>query len=456
MSDSPLRVAVIGSGPAGFYAAGHLLDSDLAVEVDMIERLPTPWGLVRLGVAPDHPKIKAVSRAFERIAAQPGFRFIGNVEVGRDLTHEELLGLYDAVLYAVGAQTDRRMGIPGEDLPGSWAATELVAWYNGHPDYQELEFDLSGERAVVVGAGNVALDVVRMLALAPEEIRPTDTTDAAIEAILGSGLKEIVLLARRGPAQAAFTTPELKELGELADADVVVDPADLELDPVSEASLEHDTNARRNVEVLREFAAREPAGKKRAIYLRFAVSPVAILGDERVEAVEIVRNELVADEAGRIRAVPTEQRETIPCGIVFRSVGYLAVALPGLPFDEQRATLPHEGGRLLDAEGKPVPGVYCAGWIKRGPTGVIGTNKKDATETIELLLDDARAGLLTRSDPAATAASVEELLASRGVEYVSYAGWEAIDAEERARGEPQGRPRIKFSTWAELQAAARR
>ena len=456
MSDSPLRVAVIGSGPAGFYAAGHLLDSDLAVEVDMIERLPTPWGLVRLGVAPDHPKIKAVSRAFERIAAQPGFRFIGNVEVGRDLTHEELLGLYDAVIYSVGAQTDRRMGIPGEDLPGSWAATELVAWYNGHPDYQELEFDLSGERAVVVGAGNVALDVVRMLALAPEEIRPTDTTDAAIEAILGSGLKEIVLLARRGPAQAAFTTPELKELGELADADVVVDPADLELDPVSEASLEHDTNARRNVEVLREFAAREPAGNKRAIYLRFAVSPVAILGDERVEGVEIVRNELVADEAGRIRAVSTEQRETIRCGIVFRSVGYLAVALPGLPFDEQRATLPHEGGRLLDAEGKAVPGVYCAGWIKRGPTGVIGTNKKDATETIELLLDDARAGRLARRDPAPTAASIEELLVTRGVEYVSYAGWETIDAQERALGEPQGRPRIKFSTWAELQAAARR
>ncbi len=456
MSDSPLRVAVVGSGPAGFYAAGHLIDSDLAVEVHMIERLPTPWGLVRLGVAPDHPKIKSVSRAFERIAAQPGFRFLGNVEVGRDLMHEELLRFYDAVVYAVGAQTDRRLGIPGEDLPGSWAATEFVAWYNGHPDYQELEFDLSGERAVVVGAGNVALDVVRMLALAPEEIRPTDTTDAAIEAILGSGLKEIVLLARRGPAQAAFTTPELKELGELADADVVVDPADLELDPVSEASLEHDTNARRNVEVLREFAARKPAGKKRAIHLRFAVSPIAILGDGRVEAVEIVRNELVADEAGRIRAVPTEERETIPCGIVFRSVGYLAVALAGLPFDEQRATLRNEGGRVVDAEDKPVTGVYCAGWIKRGPTGVIGTNKKDATETIELLLEDARAGLLARGDAAATAESVEELLASRGVEYVSYAGWEAIDAAERARGEPQGRPRIKFSTWAELQAAARR
>jgi ferredoxin/flavodoxin---NADP+ reductase len=445
-----LRVAVVGSGPAGFYAAGHLLASELDVEVDMIERLPTPWGLVRLGVAPDHPKIKAVSKAFERIAAAPGFHFLGGVEVGKDLTHDDLAELYDAVVYAVGAQTDRRMGIPGEDLPGSWAATEFVAWYNGHPDYQELEFDLSGERAVVVGAGNVALDVVRMLALAPDEIRPTDTTDEAIEAILGSGLEEIVLLARRGPAQAAFTTPELKELGELADADVIVDPAELELDPASEASLEHDTNARRNVEVLREFAARPPAGKRRAIRLRFCVSPVAILGEGRVEAIELVRNRLVADDGGRVSAEPTEERETIPCGIVFRSVGYLGVELPGVPFDARHATIPNENGRVTG-----VPGVYCAGWIKRGPSGVIGTNKKDATETIELLLEDARAGLLQRGDPAATAETVEQLLADRGVEHVTYAGWEAIDADERGRGEPHGRPRVKLVTWSELLDAAR-
>ncbi len=452
----PLRVAVVGSGPAGFYAAGHLLDADLPVEVDMIERLPTPWGLVRLGVAPDHPKIKAVSRAFERIAAQPGFRFLGNVAVGRDLTHDDLERLYDAVVYAVGAQTDRRMGIPGEDLPGSWAATEFVAWYNGHPDYQGLEFDLSGERAVVVGAGNVALDVVRMLALSPEEIEPTDTTDRAIESILGSGLKEIVLLARRGPAQAAFTTPELKELGELADADVVVDPAELELDPASEAALERDTNARRNVEVLREYAARQPAAKRRAIRLRFAVSPVEILGEERVEGVEVVRNELVSDEAGRVRAVPTEEHETIPCGIVFRSIGYLGIPLPGLPFDDERATIPNREGRIAGTGGDPLPGLYCAGWIKRGPTGVIGTNKKDASETVELLIEDARAGLLRRGDPAATAETVDDLLSARGVEYVSYAGWEAIDLEERARGEPRGRPRVKLCSWDELVSAARK
>jgi ferredoxin--NADP+ reductase len=442
-----LRVAVVGSGPAGFYAAGHLLDSSDDVEVDMIERLPTPWGLVRLGVAPDHPKIKAVSKAFEKIAAQPGFRFLGNVEVGRDLTADDLSRLYDAVVYAVGAQTDRRMGIPGEDLPGSWPATEFVAWYNGHPDFQELSFDLSGERAVVVGAGNVAVDVVRMLALAPEEIRPTDTTDAAVDAILGSGLKEILLLARRGPAQAAFTTPELKELGELADADVFVDPADLELDPASEASLETDTNARRNVEVLREYAARPPAGRSKVIHLRFCVSPVAILGEDRVEAIEVVRNRLVADGAGRVSAEPTDERETIPCGIVFRSVGYQGVELPGVPF---------EGGRIPNEDGRVGGGVYCAGWIKRGPSGVIGTNKKDATETIDLLVEDARRGELHRGDPSATAESVDELLAARGVEAVTYTGWEAIDLAERTAGEPHGRPRIKLLTWDELCAAARR
>ena len=445
-----LRVAVVGSGPAGFYAAGHLLEADLDVEVDMIERLPTPWGLVRLGVAPDHPKIKAVSKAFERIAAQPGFRFLGCVQVGRDLVHEDLVRLYDAVVYAVGAQADRRMGIAGEDLPGSWSATEFVAWYNGHPDYQDLRFDLSGERAVVVGAGNVALDVVRMLALAPDEIRSTDTTDEAIEAILGSGIREIVLLARRGPAQAAFTTPELKELGELADADVVIDPADLELDDASTASLEHDTNARRNVEVLREYAARKPAGRSRVIRLRFAVSPIAIHGDQRVEAIEIVRNRLVVEENGRVGAEPTDEHETIPCGIVFRSVGYLGVELPGVPFDARRATIPNENGRVTGAAG-----AYCAGWIKRGPSGVIGTNKKDATETIDLLLEDARGGKLRRGDPSATAETVDALLAARGVEHVTYAGWEAIDTEERARGEPQGRPRVKLVTWSELLDAAR-
>ena len=449
MSDR--RVAIVGSGPAAFYAAAALLASeDPRVEVDLIERLPTPWGLVRLGVAPDHPQLKTVSRAFEKVAARPGFRFLGNVEVGRDVSQEELASLYDGVIYAVGSQTDRRLGIPGEDLPGSWAATELVAWYNGHPDFQHLEFDLSHERAVVIGNGNVALDVARMLALTREELATTDTTDAAIEAIVGSGIREILVLGRRGPVQAAWTSPELHELGEMAGADVLVDPAELELDPVSEASLEQDTNARRNVEVLREYAGRTPEGKGRSIRLRFCVSPVAILGEERVEGIEIVRNRLVADDSGRVSAEPTEEHETIPCGIVFRSVGYLAVELPGVPFDTRRATIPNENGRVTGC-----PSVFCAGWIKRGPSGVIGTNKKDATETVDLLLEDARAGLLQRGDPAATAETVDRLLADRGVEHVTYSGWEAIDAEERGRGEPQGRPRVKLVTWSDLLDAAR-
>jgi ferredoxin/flavodoxin---NADP+ reductase len=431
-----LRVAVVGSGPAGFYAAGALLSADPPAAVDMIERLPTPWGLVRLGVAPDHPKLKTVSRAFERIADQPGFRFLGNVEVGRDLHHADLVRLYDAVVYAVGAQTDRRLGIPGEDLPGSWAATELVAWYNGHPDYQQLEFDLDVERVVVIGNGNVALDVARMLALTHEELAPTDATDASIAAIESSSIREILVVGRRGPAQAAFTNPELQEMGELAGADVIVDPAELEgVEP-------RDTNSERNLATLREFASREPEGKARRVVFRFFHSPVAILGDERVEGVELVRNELDANE----RAVPTDEHETLSCGLVFRSVGYRGVELPEVPFDTGSGTIPNEGGRVE-------PGVYAAGWIKRGPTGVIGTNKKDAAETVELLLEDAAAGRL-EPKPDATAAAVDALLAERGIRVVEYDGWTAIDDAERAAGEQDGRPRVKLCSWEELLAAA--
>jgi ferredoxin--NADP+ reductase len=438
-TERPLRVAIVGSGPAGFYAAGALLGAEGPVEVDLIERLPTPWGLVRLGVAPDHPKIKSVSRAFERIAERPGFRFLGNVEVGRDLRHGDLLELYDAVIYAVGAQSDRRMGIPGEDLPGSWPATQFVAWYNGHPDHQHLEFDLSGERAVVIGNGNVAIDVARMLALTPEELAPTDTTDEAIEAIANSGIKEIVMVGRRGPLQAAFTNPELLELGELAGADVIVDPADLE------GAEPDDTNSERNLEVLREYAQREPEGKPKRLVLRFLLSPVALAGDGRVERIELVRNRLEPDGRGALRAVPTDERETLETGVVFRSVGYRGVPLPGVPFDEDTGTIPNDRGRVE-------PGLYVTGWIKRGPSGVIGTNKKDATETVELLLEDDAAGRLPRV--AKTAEDVDTLLDGRGIRRVVYDGWSSIDRHERAAGEPQGRPRVKLCTWDELLAAA--
>jgi len=433
----PLRVAIVGSGPAGFYAAGALLGGDTPAEVDMLERLPTPWGLVRLGVAPDHPKLKTASRAFERIAERPGFRFLGNVEVGRDITHEELMRLYDAVIYAVGAQTDRRLGIPGEDLPGSWPATEFVAWYNGHPDYHDLRVELDVERAVVIGVGNVALDVARMLALTPAELECTDASDDAIAAISASPVEEIVVVGRRGPVQAAFTNPELLELGELAGADVVVDPADLE------GAVATGTNSERNLEVLREYAAREPSGKPKRLVLKFLRSPVALLGAQRVEGIDLVRN--VLDE--NARAVATDEHEMLSCGLVFRSVGYRGVAVPGVPFDDKTGTMPNEAGRVA-------PGVYCAGWIKRGPTGVIGTNKKDATETVETLLADAAAGRLPRSE--ASAADVDALLDERGVRRVMYSGWQSIDELERAAGEKAGRPRVKLCTWDELLDAAER
>jgi ferredoxin--NADP+ reductase len=441
---SELRVAVVGSGPAGFYTADYLLEG--GVQVDVLERLPTPWGLVRLGVAPDHPELKTAARVFEKTAAKEGFRFFGNVEVGEDVTHDELLRLYDAVVYTVGAQTDRRLGIPGEDLPGSWAATEFVAWYNGHPDYQHLEFDLSSDRAVVIGNGNVAIDVARILARTEDELAPTDITERSTAAIVASSITDIVMLGRRGPAQAAFTPPELKELGELGGADVVVDADDLALDPASESLLESaGARTKRNLDILRDFAAREGNGKPKRLELRFCASPVQILGEGKVEAIQIVRNSLVMSDDGAIKPVPTEEVDVIPCGLVLRSVGYRGVALPGVPFDERRGVIPNEQGRVTGQAR-----VYAAGWIKRGPSGVIGTNKKDAAETCDRLLEDAAAGVLQSEG-----GELEDLLRARGVDFVEYAGWQAIDEHERALGEPLGRPRVKLTSWDELLAKAR-
>ena len=453
-----LRVAIVGSGPSGFYAAGLLLRRDDAqVQVDMFDRLPTPWGLVRAGVAPDHPNIKAVSRVYEKTAAHPEYRFYGNVEIGRDLEHDDLTRHYHAVIYAVGAQADRRMGIPGEDLPGSWAATEFVAWYNGHPDYRELEFDLSSERAVIVGNGNVAADVARMLALSEEELRRTDAADHAIDVLSGSSIREIVVLGRRGPAQAAFTNPELLELGKMTDADVHVDPAEVELDALSRSWLESDEASltkRRNVEILTEYSQRSPGTKRRRISLRFLLSPEEMSGDGRLQALEVRRNELAAAADGRVRAQPTDRTETIETGLVFRSIGYRGVPLEGLPFDERRAVVPNDGGRVVDAASGAKAGVYVVGWIKRGPTGIIGTNKKDAQETVAALFDDRDAGRLPEPEQSGRD-ELERLVHQRSPRHVSYAGWEAIDRDERERGEPLGRPRVKHSTFEELLAAAR-
>ena len=458
--EQPLRVAIIGSGPSGFYAAGQLLNSkahpDLNVQVDVYDRLPTPWGLVRGGVAPDHPNIKAVSRVYEKTASHPEFRFYGNVEYGRDITHADLHERYHAVIYAVGAQTDRRMGIPGEDLPGSWAATEFVAWYNGHPDFGDRVFDLSCKRAVVVGNGNVAADVARMLALTRDELAQTDVADHALDVLAESAIEEIVVLGRRGPAQAAFTNPELLELGEMTDADVFVDARDVDVDPLSRAWLESEAasaTSRKNVEILTRYAGLEPQGKRRRIVLRFLVSPVEILGEERVEGIRICRNELEEQEGG-LRACATETTEDLECGIVFRSIGYRGTPLEGLPFDERQGTIPHELGRILHASGEQLLGDYVVGWIKRGPTGIIGTNKRDSQETVDELFEDLAAGKLNEpTDPSRD--SLEELLAERAPEHVTYSGWEAIDRAEKAAGEPHGRPRVKLTTVEELLDAAR-
>jgi ferredoxin--NADP+ reductase len=440
------RAAIVGAGPSGFYAADQLLKAGF--EVDMLDVLPTPYGLVRAGVAPDHPKIKSVTRVYAKTARQPGFRFFGGVQLGADVHRDELLDRYHAVVYAVGTAKDNRLGIPGEDRPGSHPATEFVAWYNGHPDFADHEFDLSAQRAVVIGNGNVAIDVARMLVLDPGEVAPTDTADHAIEALTGASVQDVILLGRRGPAQAAFTNPELRELGELARADVVVDPADLELDPHSAAWLDSDladATAKRNVEILRDYAQREPSGRSHRIELRFLRSPVEILGDEDgpVTGLRVVRNRIEAAGDGRLRAVATGEEEVIECGLVLRSIGYRGQPLPGVPFDERRGTIRNEGGRVTSEDGEPLPGEYAVGWIKRGPSGVIGTNKKDAADTVARMLEDVEAGAL--NEPARPGAEeCAAWLAERVPGLVSWDGWEAIDAHETSLGEPHGRPRVKL------------
>jgi ferredoxin/flavodoxin---NADP+ reductase len=457
--DSTTRIAVIGSGPAGFYTAGHLLkDSAAQVEVDMIERLPTPWGLVRSGVAPDHPKIKSVTRVYEKTAAHPRFRFFGNVNFGEHVSREDLRAHYHAIVYATGSSIDRPLGIPGEDLAGSHPATEFVGWYNGHPDHADLEVDLlSAERAVVIGNGNVALDVARMLALSTAELACTDIADHALEVLEKSRVREVIVAGRRGPAQAAFTNPELLELGELSDADVIVDPAELELAlAVHDVEAEADITSRRNVEILRSYAERPPTGHPRRIVLRFLLSPLALHPGEdgRLGSVELVRNELLSAPAGGLRAQPTSEQETIAAGLLFRAIGYRGVPLPGVPFDERAGTIPNADGRVLDPDsGAPLPGEYVVGWIKRGPSGVIGTNKKDAQQTVDAIFADiSRAnGSGPSSGPQTAAAdAAEAMLSARQPDLITYEGWEAIDRLERSAGEPAGRPRVKLTRIEEM------
>jgi ferredoxin--NADP+ reductase len=458
MAGARPRVAIIGAGPAGAFAADRLLRHRGDVEIDFFERLPTPWGLLRSGVAPDHQEIKRLDATFDRETLGRGCRFFGNVEVGVDIDHADLMRHYTAVIYATGAQTDKSLGIPGEDLPGSWAATEFVAWYNGHPDYRRLEFDMSATRAVVIGNGNVAADVARMLTLSPDQLARTDVADHALAALRESRIEEVVVLGRRGPAQAAFTSAELRELGHLEGVDLLVDRDEVELDPVSRSWLaeEGTFTARKNVELLQEFATRAAhPGARRRIKLRFLRSPAEIRGDGGVEAIDISRNEIVRADDGALRPRPADDGvETIECGLVLRSVGYRAVPLPGVPFDERSFVLPNENGRVKDADGGILPGVYAVGWIKRGPTGILGTNKRDAEETVTCLAEDLEQGALPGPE-LPEREQVDALLAERTRDLVTTEGWRAIDAQELRRAGEEQRPRVKLASREELLAAAK-
>jgi ferredoxin/flavodoxin---NADP+ reductase len=454
----PLRVAIVGAGPTGYYAADHLFrQPGLVVSVDMFDRMPTPYGLVRAGVAPDHQKIKSVTAAFDKVAANPRFRFFGGVELGRHVTVEDLKTHYHMILYTTGAQTDRRMSIPGEDLRRSHPATEFVAWYNGHPDYRDLTFDLSQERAAVVGVGNVAVDVARILCRTPEELATTDIADYALEALRASRIREVYLLGRRGPAQAAFTNPEVKELGELTGADVTALADEVELDELSRQTLERtpDRATQKKVEILKEFARRPLTGKSKRLILRFLVSPVELLDDGAggVGGMRLVRNRLYATATGTLQPKATGEFEDLPVGLVFRSVGYRGVPLPDVPFNESWGVILNDKGRVLDPETKqPVLGEYTAGWIKRGPTGVIGTNKPDAAETVACMIEDlARDEHLRPSAPQPEA--IERLVRDRQPHCVSYQDWLRLNDLEVARGKETGRPRVKFTRVKDMLAA---
>ncbi len=453
---NPLRVAIIGAGPAGFYAAERLLkEKKLTIEIDIYDRLPTPFGLVRAGVAPDHLKIKSVTKIFDRTAKNPHVRFFGNVELGKHICVDDLTKYYHQILYSIGAQTDRRLNIPGIDLENSHDATSFVAWYNGHPDFRNHKFDLTQERVAVIGIGNVAMDVARILCRTRAELLQTDIADYALEALSNSNVKEVTILGRRGPAQAAFTTPEIKELGEMEDCDIYVVPEEAELDELSQASLvDADRSTIRKIEIIESYAGRPSTGKSRKITVRFLVSPTELFGDDegKVAKMRLVKNELYATDSGSMRPRATEVFEEIPVGLVFRSIGYRGLPIEGVPFNDNWGVILNDQGRVLSGEsGQPLVGHYTAGWIKRGPSGVIGTNKPDATETVELMLKDLANGVHLQPAMPEVETAVS-FVRERQPDVIRYADWEYLDEIELAHGVEQGRPRVKFTDVAEMVA----
>lgn len=439
--DRPLRVAIVGSGPSGFYAAESVFRREgVAARVDVFDRLPAPYGLVRYGVAPDHQKMKAVIHSYAKTAAREGFRFFGNVRLGRDLSVEDLRAHYDQIVYAVGAETDRSLGVPGEDLPGSHSATSFVGWYNGHPDHVDRSFDLSGERCVVFGVGNVAMDVARILMRAPDELMPTDIADYALAALRESRIREVVVVGRRAAAQAAFSPKEILELGSLDGVDLIVDPADLELDEATQKDVDADTNARKNLEYLRGKHADGPTGAARRIVLRFLASPTGFSGNGKVERVSLERNRIERGPDGWPRPRGTGEVDTLEAGLVLRAVGYRGEPLPGVPFDDRRGIIPNDDGRVLDSpEGSRREREYVVGWAKRGPSGLIGTNKACSFRTVDHMMED-----LAELDDGPASADISDVLRSRNVRWVTFDDWTRLDAIEVERGQAQGRVRERF------------
>ena len=476
MTLPPTRVAIVGAGPAGFYAAEALLRGGDPVAIDLVNRLPAPYGLVRDGVAPDHQAIKSVARVYARILARDEVRYFGNVTLGEHITVNDLRARYDQIVYAVGAQSDRRLGIPGEDLEGSHAAFHFVGWYNAHPDFRDQEFDLDCEHVVVIGNGNVAIDVARILVHSPDRLATTDIADHALAVLRHSRVRRVTLLGRRGPAQASFTNPELREFGRLAGVCAEVDGAELELDAASEAAIKGNAVKTRNMATLRGYAGSVCEDGDRVVRFRFLVSPLEVVGEGgRVTGVRVERNRLVAQEDGYVRAEGTGETEIVPCGMVIRSVGYRGAPLPGVPFDEGRGIVPNEGGRVVSVGGggegvagagagiegsagvEVVPGEYVVGWAKRGPSGVIGTNKADAAATVALMREDLEGGVGVAPGSGAIErgpADLADLLRGRGVRWVDGVGWGRLDALETARGKAEGRPRVKFCTVEEMLGGA--
>ena len=447
---NPLRVAIVGSGPSGFYATEALIKSELSVKIDMFERLPCPYGLVRSGVAPDHPKLKQAIILYDKIAQEPDFNLVANVTIGRDLTVDELRNAFHAIIFTCGAETDRKLGIPGENLIGSHTATEFVGWYNGHPDYRDRTFDLSNEVAVIIGQGNVAADVSRILAKTVDELKHTDIAQHALDVLAESKIKDIYVIGRRGPAQAKFTPKELREFGDLTDCDPIVDPAELELNDESKKELEEKSNigSKKIYDLFSNYASNNTSNKARRCHFQFLRSPVELIGDKRLEKVVLERNHL-SGEAFSQSARGSGETYELDAGILFRSIGYHGVPIAGVPFHESWGIFPNVDGRITEDD-QIVPQFYTAGWIKRGPSGIIGTNRADSVATVESLLQDIDKFNTTENKQGAEA--LYSLLDNRNIRYISYADWKKIDTREIELGQPKDKPREKLTYVDEMLA----